>query len=342
VLYGNGNLYEYSSAFASGWTLNATSVSQIAAGNYGSHVNDVFVLYGNGYLYEYGAVFTSGWSLNATGVRQIAAGNYGSHVNDVFVLYGNGNLYEYGGAISGGWQLIDQLVASSYTDTSRQLKVTYTPISQKWHDLGGATGSLGLPGGGVNQGDGFQWQDFQYGVIYYSSGTGAHAILGNPTDRSTFWGAFAASDYQRGLGLPVSDAVIQNGRLVQLFQKGALGQGADGHVWTFLPPPPTVAQVGVVAVDLSGNVDYLVVPDVSALVPSVNDPIIAAQVGVVAVTGAGETESYGGTIIISGSSSSPTNAGDVLSAIAEAIRSTYHSDQSGAGGQFLSNIASLF
>jgi hypothetical protein len=141
------------------------------------------------------------------------------------------------------------------------------------------------------------------------------------------------------LGLPVTNAITQNGQLVQLFQQGALSQSPDGHVWLILPPPANVAQVGVVAVDLSGNTNYLVIPNASTLVPTVNDPAAVAQVGVVAVTGVGDvTTNFGGTIVNNGSSSSPTNAGDVINAIAQVVRDTYHMADPG----FLGTIAGAF
>jgi hypothetical protein len=92
-------------------------------------------------------------------------------------------------------------------------------IAREWLGL---AGSLGLPAGNaVDNGDGSFHQDFQKGVIYWSAGTGAHAILGNPFDPNTFWGRFAASGYERGLGLPLADQfTTADAGVAQHFQGG--------------------------------------------------------------------------------------------------------------------------
>jgi hypothetical protein len=110
-----------------------------------------------------------------------------------------------------------------------RIGVTSTAIGSRWLGMGGPASSLGLPSGGVNQGSGFQWQNFQKGAIYYSAATGVHAILGNPADPSTFWGRFVVPDRQRTLGLPTSDAQDPgDGGRIQHFQYGAVYPSPDG------------------------------------------------------------------------------------------------------------------
>jgi hypothetical protein len=92
----------------------------------------------------------------------------------------------------------------------------------------GFEGGLGLPTGeAADDGDGSFHQDFQKGVIYWSATTGAHAILGNPSDPNTFWGCFAASGFEGGLGLPTGEAADDgDGSFHQDFQGGVIDWSA--------------------------------------------------------------------------------------------------------------------
>src|SRR5205823_622439 len=75
---------------------------------------------------------------------------------------------------------------------------------------------------------------FQKGVIYSSSSTGTHGILGDPSNANTNWGKFANQDYDRGMGLPTSD-VHQIGDLTwQDFQKGIIYSSAATGTQVFM------------------------------------------------------------------------------------------------------------
>ena len=75
------------------------------------------------------------------------------------------------------------------------------------------------------------WKNMQDGVIYYSAATGAHAILGDSTNTATFWGKFAESGYQTGMGLPTDDAyATHDGRTAQKFERGFLITKSNGSV----------------------------------------------------------------------------------------------------------------
>lgn len=98
------------------------------------------------------------------------------------------------------------------------------PIYTYWSKTDGVKGVLGMPISNINKGHAFTWQNFQNGVVYSSEATGAHAILGNPSNANSFWGAFAAADYDRGLGLLTENRVdLMGGMSYQSFQKGQAG-----------------------------------------------------------------------------------------------------------------------
>ena len=124
-------------------------------------------------------------------------------VGEMGVIASDGSIWYLGTSAvdSAGNHAIYQLSGGQMTTVC----VTSTDIGSKWLGMGGPSSSLGLPTGNVNQGSGFQWQNFRSGVIYWSAATGTHAILGNPNDRSTFWGMFAQQGFERGWGLPTSD-----------------------------------------------------------------------------------------------------------------------------------------
>jgi hypothetical protein len=110
-------------------------------------------------------------------------------------------------------------------------------IARKWLGMGGPSSALGLPTSNVNLGNGFKWQNFRNGVIYSSASTGAHAIMGNPNDPSTFWGMFAQVGFEHTLGLPTSDAYTTSGDTrwgdrwtAMEFQKGSLCLSPGGKV----------------------------------------------------------------------------------------------------------------
>lgn len=100
-------------------------------------------------------------------------------------------------------------------------------ILNKWHTGGGVGNPIGLPAGDeVATPDGLaRVQSFDKGgVIYYSPGTGTHAITG------FFYIKYALQKYEEGLlGLPISDAqtLTRNG-MMQKFAGGNLYQTERG------------------------------------------------------------------------------------------------------------------
>jgi SpoIID/LytB domain protein len=98
------------------------------------------------------------------------------------------------------------------------------PVLQHYDALGGEDSILGMPETSVRSGPGFESAAYGNGVIVWSPGTGAHAVVGALARR------YLSSGGSRGpLGLPVTDARPAPEALrgssavrVQLFETGAL------------------------------------------------------------------------------------------------------------------------
>jgi hypothetical protein len=103
-----------------------------------------------------------------------------------------------------------------------------------WVEFSGMEQQLGNPSDNATEGNGITHQEFQNGVIYYSNESGAHAILGNPNDPTTFWGKFTQVGFNPGLGVPTSDAIQGSGSVYQRFENGYVYSdatvGADGFL----------------------------------------------------------------------------------------------------------------
>jgi len=110
----------------------------------------------------------------------------------------------------------------------------YELAAPDWVEFSGMEQQLGNPTGNATQGNGFSYQNFQNGVIYYSNESGAHAILGNPNDPTTFWGKFTQVGFYPGLGVPTSDAIQGGGPVYQRFENGYLYSDATVGVDGFL------------------------------------------------------------------------------------------------------------
>ena len=99
----------------------------------------LFVLQTNGDLYEYGP---AAWTFLDSHVAQIGVAQDRAVRMGLFVLETNGYLFEL---TSNGLQRLDRFVKAISTNASGQLQVNYTPIGQKWAELGREAGVLGLP-----------------------------------------------------------------------------------------------------------------------------------------------------------------------------------------------------
>jgi uncharacterized protein with LGFP repeats len=103
------------------------------------------------------------------------------------------------------------------------------PILTEYTSLGGANGFLGAPVAGeltVPDNSG-QYEDFQYGSIYWSMRTGAHEIHGAIRDKWLQMGGTQSS-----LGYPVTDqADGPNGGHDEDFVNGSIYQTPDGHLF---------------------------------------------------------------------------------------------------------------
>jgi hypothetical protein len=174
------------------------------------------------------------WTASATVETDYAGGKVvGAEVWDAAghqeysVLAPDGSIWFLGTATVSGAG--DHAIYRLTNGQLNSVSVTSARIGTKWLGMGGPSSTLGFPTGDVNQGNGFTWQNFQNGVIYSSDATGAHGLLGNPNDPTTFWGKFAQLDYERGLGLPTSDVNQGNGFTWQNFQNGVIyWSGATG------------------------------------------------------------------------------------------------------------------
>ncbi|TSE02220.1 hypothetical protein FOS14_00915 [Skermania sp. ID1734] len=96
-------------------------------------------------------------------------------------------------------------------------------ILSKYNELGGPTGTLGLPTGAAKTigGDG-HYQEFAGGAIFYSQGTGAHVV----------WGDIRTAYDQNGgpggeLGFPTSDETDIPGGKQSTFQHGKITWNAS-------------------------------------------------------------------------------------------------------------------
>jgi uncharacterized protein with LGFP repeats len=105
----------------------------------------------------------------------------------------------------------------------------YLALGCKYLALAGPAGILGLPtGGGFDTGGGWA-QDFAGGRIS-TSGAQTYAVPGDPLNPATFLGRFAASDFQRGLGLPTTDLIVQS-RGAPSADHPEVVRGAVGSHW---------------------------------------------------------------------------------------------------------------
>jgi hypothetical protein len=179
---------------------------------------------------------------------------------------------------------------------------------------------LGSPAGLV--------RTFPGGGIYCSEKTGAYAVLGDIAAKYEALGGPSGF-----LGYPVSDEMSAKGGRVSFFQHGALyRQNDSGFVYMVYSSSPehaaqeglalteSVAAVGTVAVDLSGEPGVIPVPGaVPAVVATNLAPPNPAMVGVIALTGVGGGSGTGGVI---NPNDGPTNA-QVAQGVAGAVLQTF-------------------
>ncbi len=116
-------------------------------------------------------------------------------------------------------------------------------IGAKWLELGGAEGVLGPPSSDENCADGLCRQDFTGGQVYWTSITGAHAVLSISGHTGPAW--FSGGG-QAGFGYPLSDETAVTGGTIQKFSSGKVlvwtgtavfriwTRGAIGALWTAL------------------------------------------------------------------------------------------------------------
>jgi len=94
----------------------------------------------------------------------------------------------------------DFQIGSIYWSAGTGAWEAYGAIASDWYSLGGPAGGLGLPvSGEIAAGSGRE-SDFQYGRIYWSAGTGAHAVYGAILSKYLEAGGPVSS-----LGLPTAD-----------------------------------------------------------------------------------------------------------------------------------------
>ena len=97
------------------------------------------------------------------------------------------------------------------------------PIHQLWAAAGGVSGSLGLPTSALLTVTGGTAQAFDGGSVYWSAGTGAHAVSG--AIRSAWW---ATGSITGPFGFPTSDHVGVAGGVKVSFSGGAIYSSAAG------------------------------------------------------------------------------------------------------------------
>jgi uncharacterized protein with LGFP repeats len=133
------------------------------------------------------------------------------------------------------WQVDPSCTTASATDnrtgdhTAPCLTSQYwSPLTQKWEDIGGAGSYLGnaLTGEDINPDGVGRRRTFQGGSIYWTASTGPHVIRGAIRDR------WAQLDYEKGvLGYPITDELPTPGNTGRYnhFLKG----NAEGSIyWT--------------------------------------------------------------------------------------------------------------
>ncbi|HVX16934.1 MAG TPA: hypothetical protein VHA73_02790 [Acidimicrobiales bacterium] len=99
----------------------------------------------------------------------------------------------------------------------------WQPIYQCYWGIGSVKSALGHPTDSVQPtSDGGQWQPFQDGLIYWSSGTGAHEIRGSLSLKYRVLGREKSS-----LGYPISNTGTVRGVAVCWFQDGMISDSHD-------------------------------------------------------------------------------------------------------------------
>ena len=102
-------------------------------------------------------------------------------------------------------------------------------LSAAWAAQGEGSSALGFPVDEAVCGltDGGCRQAFQYGVLYWSSATGGHAVYG------AIAGAWTASGAERSsLGYPAADMACTGSGCAQRFQNGGIGWTATNGIHT--------------------------------------------------------------------------------------------------------------
>lgn len=245
----------------------------------------VFQQFANGYLYTLPAdrqarvfVGSSSPGVGALGQKWFALGGPAGSLGAPTGSSGLHNQWS--------WQEFEH--GAVYSDGSTALAIS-GDIWTEYATLNQSAGFLGLPTSDVNSGNGFRWQNFQRGVIYWSPATGAHALLGNPGDQNTIWGRWAQQGFEHGpLGLPTSDRIdFGSGWWGNRFEHGAIvTNGATTQVLigaSLATQQMTAIQAGQVAILTSTDgvqIDGLrVLP--SAIDPSNLPPTPVAQAGTI-------------------------------------------------------------
>ncbi len=115
------------------------------------------------------------------------------------------------------WQFYEKGLVVRKSENSSPHEILFGPIYDRWQQIGGSTGLLGVPQGTYGTADdGRSWQYFENGVIIHSHTTGAWEIEGN------FYGYWQEQGGSLGrLGKPIGQKYINgdNSRS-QSFEKG--------------------------------------------------------------------------------------------------------------------------
>ncbi len=172
----------------------------------------------------------------------------------------------------------------------------YGAIYSKWMEFGGPAGGLGMPmTGEYDAPGGGRENDFQYGRVYWSAATGAHAVYGAILQKYLEIGASASS-----LGLPTSDEYAYGAGRRSDFQGGYIYWDAatGAHV------------VGNGAVTVTADSAYEVSSGSGALLGTVaagQEVSVSYSGGVYTVLGPGVSYSGGDYVRLS-----PATAGGIM------------------------------
>ncbi|WP_369257522.1 reprolysin-like metallopeptidase [Geodermatophilus amargosae] len=144
-----------------------------------------------------------------------------------------------GGQVTLGGSLTVRVVAASGTGATVSVTTPAdgppadSPITVLWRSLGGSGGPLGAAAAAEVCGlrDGGCLQSFQGGTVYWSPGSGAHAVTGAVA------GAFAGQRWEQGpLGYPAGTQLcgLRDGGCLQSFQGGTVywSPGSGAHAVT--------------------------------------------------------------------------------------------------------------